>query len=102
MSHSIRSAGYEYGRAKGSWVFDGNTDKDTYRRILEGFNIGDPEILDMCPYPLSGEWAGESIPELSQEFGIDLSDPFNADEFEDGFTRGFWDEVTITAQARIE
>ena len=35
--------------------------------------------------PLSGEWAGESILELSREYGIDLSDGDNADDFEDGF-----------------
>jgi hypothetical protein len=101
MSHDIRSAGYEYGKAKGSWVFDGNTDEATYRRILDGFEDGDPEVLDIQPSPLSGEWAGESITELSDAFGIDLSDPDNADEFEDGFVQGFWDEVISTAREML-
>jgi hypothetical protein len=35
--------------------------------------------------PLSGEWAGESIPELSATYGIDLWDEDNQDEFEVGF-----------------
>jgi hypothetical protein len=94
-------AGYEHGKAKGSWAFDGNTEDATYRRILAGFEDGDPEVMDICPSPLSGEWAGESIPELSNEIGIDLFDPDNADEFEDGFTQGFWDEVIATAKEML-
>ena len=35
--------------------------------------------------PLSGEWSGESIPELSDRFGIDLWDADIADAFEEGF-----------------
>jgi hypothetical protein len=35
--------------------------------------------------PLSGEWAGESIPELSDRFGVDLWDEDLADAFEAGF-----------------
>jgi len=36
-------------------------------------------------YPLSGEWAGESIPELSDRYDVDLWDMSLADRFEDGF-----------------
>jgi hypothetical protein len=35
--------------------------------------------------PLSGEWAGESIPEIASEFGIDLDDDQTASDFEAGF-----------------
>ncbi len=35
--------------------------------------------------PLSGEWGGESIPELSEQYGIDLFDTDNGDLFEQGF-----------------
>ena len=35
--------------------------------------------------PLSGLWAGESIPELSTVYGINLHDDDNATDFEDGF-----------------
>ena len=35
--------------------------------------------------PLSGEWVGESIPELASEFGLDLRDEEQATDFEDGF-----------------
>ena len=39
--------------------------------------------------PLSGEWAGESMGELSTQYGIDLSDPEVADCFEDGFNSAY-------------
>lgn len=50
----------------------------------QGFK-GLPNLdLDLLA-PLSGEWAGESIPELTALYGVDLFDSDNADEFEDGF-----------------
>lgn len=35
--------------------------------------------------PLSGAWAGESIPELSQQYGFDLWEVDLADAFEEGY-----------------
>ncbi len=35
--------------------------------------------------PLSGEMAGESMGELSMQYGVDLSVPELSDLFEDGF-----------------
>lgn len=86
-------AGYIHGAARGSWVIDGNTTQATADKIWEGYNDGDPEIMDMCPSPLSGEHTGESINELSAEHGVDLWDSDIATEFEAGFTAGFWDTV---------
>ena len=43
------------------------------------FNVGWREA------PLSGEWAGESMGELSMQYGVSLSDQDLASEFEDGF-----------------
>jgi hypothetical protein len=90
-------AGYERGEASGSWVIDGNTTETTAQRILKGINEGDPEVMDMQPAPLSGEWAGESIPALSDLYGLDLFDDEVATEFEDGFTEGFWSVVESDA-----
>ena len=42
--------------------------------------------------PLSGEWAGESMGELSTQYGVDLSDAEAADCFEDGFWSAAHDE----------
>ncbi len=35
--------------------------------------------------PLSGTWAGESIPEISERYDLDLFDSELADLFEEGF-----------------
>ena len=51
--------GTQAGRAVASWVEI--SDSATAHTIIVGYHDGDPEILDMQPSPLSGEWAGESI-----------------------------------------
>lgn len=95
--------GYEHGKRAGSWVFDGNTTEETYRRIVAGYDAGDPEIMDLCPAPLSGEWAGESISEL---FGLDIGEDYPDDEslseYETWFCAGFWETVLETANYQLQ
>lgn len=98
MLTAADTAGHKAGTAAGSWVLDGNSTNETAHRILEGLEDGDPEIFDMCPSPLSGEWAGESIPELSAEYGIDLEDDILASAFEQGFADGWSAEVERSAR----
>lgn len=86
--------GYAAGKAAGSWVIDGSTDTETARRLLEGIEAGDPEIMDLQPAPLSGEWAGESMREL---LGADEENEEAADAYEAGYEEGFWGEVTRAA-----
>lgn len=95
-------AGTERGTAAGSWVLDGNSSIVSARGIRKGYDDGDPAIMDLCPSPLSGEWAGESIPELSVEYGIDLEDSDIADAFETAFADAFWAETIRTATAIID
>lgn len=97
-----RRIGYQAGHDRATWVFDWNTDEATYRRVVQGIEDSDPEIMDMQPEPLSGEWAGESIPELSDYYGLDLEDVDIADAFEDGYSEGFWEEVEGTARLHLE
>lgn len=97
--------GNERGHSAATWVFDGNTNEATYRAILAGWLMGDPEVCDMQPAPLSGEWAGESIPELVTESGLDY-ERLDSDEardwndedtwceaFESAYSEAFWAEV---------
>jgi hypothetical protein len=90
--------GYAAGKARGSWVIDGNTTLETCQRIVQGFDDGDPEIMDIQPSPLSGEWAGESIKEL---FGYQPSSHC-LDLYEQGYSEGFWDEVMSAARSQVE
>lgn len=87
-----------HGKAAGSWAIDGNTSDEAKAAIVKGYDDGDPAVMDMCPSPLSGEWAEESIPELSYRYEIDLCDEDKAADFEEGFRDGFWGEVLRTAK----
>jgi len=50
--------GASCGRDDAGWYFDGNTSAETYARVLQGLEDGDPAIVDTFPAnPLSGEWA---------------------------------------------
>jgi hypothetical protein len=83
--------GAERGNAAASWQYDGNTTTGTYRAIVEGYHEGEPAVMDLCPAPLSGEWAGESIPELlGLPIGADLPDDEVLAAYEDGFSTAFW------------
>lgn len=90
-AHAI---GVERGRAAGSWlVDDGNA-----RAVLEAIVDCDLDI----PNPLSGEWAGESIPELSRALGLNLSDEWIADSFESGFYDGYVEQAELDARAYVK
>lgn len=52
--------------------------------------VGDRE------FPLSGEWAGESIPEIGERYDLDLFDSELADAFEEGFYSQVMDDRQIT------
>ena len=101
-----RELGTEYGRAAALWFFDGNTDADTYRRVLEGLEEGDPEILESIPSsPLSGEWAdGLTMGRLLEELGVE--DPhaelsFNAEPW-DSIADVFCDAYSAAAVEEVE
>lgn len=104
------ACGSDHGRNAGAWVLDGNSDEATARRILEGIAEGDQEIMDMMPAPLSGEWAGESVPELVHASGLDwdrlhtddMADRNDvdtwADAYEEAFSAAYWAEVERAAR----
>ena len=101
QTEAAYDAGKELGEAAGSWIIDGNTTEETARYLLKGIADGDPEVLDNHGprSPLSGELSGESIPEPSDQFGIDLWDDEEATRFEEGYDAGYWD--TVERDARV-
>lgn len=99
LTEEAEETGREAGAAAGSWVIDGNTSADTARAILAGYEEGDPEIMDMQPSPLSGEWAGESISELNAQYGLRLDVDTIADAFESAYSEAYWDTVQGAAAA---
>lgn len=69
---TAETIGRDHGRAAGSWVTDGNTTAETYRRLLKGISDIDPEVMDSLPSaPLSGEWADSySLSDLSADTDV--------------------------------
>lgn len=86
--------GYEHGKRASGSVWNGNTTKEEYLAILEGYEYEFQPVMDLCPNPLSGEWAGESISEL---FGLNIGDDMPDDEelaeYENAFQIAFWDSL---------
>lgn len=120
-----RERGERAGRAAASWKFDGNTTERTYADFVRAYDDGDPMILDIYAPPawLSGEWAGESVPELLSVIlrvrGIvgDLIDEYKAVEgdphddysteticeaYEQGADAAYWAELETTARRALE
>lgn len=76
---NAREIGTDHGRNAASWVFDGNTDRETYVRFRWGIESGDPEILDSIvpAADLSGQWAeGYTVADLMADCcGGNTDDP---------------------------
>lgn len=94
--------GWERGHAAGSWVIDGNTSAEFARRIINGYNDGDPQVMDMCPAPLSGEWAGDpTTADVLGQLGADTDDSAHdlLSTYETAFSDGYWSQVIDAANA---
>ena len=89
--------GHAAGIARASWA-DIPDERAAYV-LVTGIDDGDPEVLDTYDpgAPLSGEWAGESMTEL---LGDDYTDD-DADDYERGFSEGYWHELERTARAIV-
>ena len=101
-----RENGKESGKAAGSWFFDpGNSSPTQARRIIQGIEDNDPEILDMLPdtNPLSGEWAdGLTEKDVLSEVGVNENDDASEDvliAFLDGYYEGVREQVIEDANA---
>ena len=98
--------GYDHGKSAGSWLLNGNSTTNDARRLLQGIEDGDPEIMDELPAaPLSGEWADSLLPrDVLGWYEINDDDDVADDvlsAFELGYSRGVMDEVIRSAQAII-
>jgi hypothetical protein len=100
------AAGYDVGKAAGSWVVGGNTTAEAARRMLTLDLEGDPEFWDAYPgSPLSGEWADGPTPasvlaELGVPEGSDVADEILS-QWEDGHHDGWRDEVLRAANVIV-
>ena len=95
--------GYEHGNASGSWVEFRS--EASARSFIAGYEDGDPEVMDMEPSPLSGEFAGEPTPKsILEECDYEESRP-GADSvlstYEQSFHDAWWQEALKTARAAL-
>jgi hypothetical protein len=70
-----RQAGYN----AGTWLLDGNSTAEQAQALLDAMEACELDV----PSPLSGEWAGESIPELLRNLD-DLED-YQSEELFDAY-----------------
>lgn len=105
---TARNRGRAAGRAKASWVFDGNTTTETYHSTLQGIEDGDPAVMDLLDWsPLSGEWAGESTSDLLGDLLEDLADddvdtlPEIEEAYETAARDTYWHEIERVARVMI-
>ena len=93
-------------RAAGTWIFDGNTSRATYRAVLDGIEAGDPMVLDAYREPdLFGEFGDPTEATLADDLGIE---PYSAqsgeasDVWEDAAREAFWTEVERAARYQLQ
>ena len=97
--------GYGAGVSAASWVFDGNTTRETYAWFLKGIEEGDPQVYDSVASP-SLAWADTPTrTELAEELGLNwLSDELDTacEEWDAGAMDGFWHEVERAARYQVD
>lgn len=87
--------GQEHGHAAATWVTVDREESAAF--IITGYEDGYPEVMDLQPSPLSGEWAGESLAEL----GLAEASDEELSAYENGFSDGFWTELIRRCRYQI-
>lgn len=89
--------GRDAGHDAATWAFDGNTSDSTYKKVLDMFDDGDPELYDHFHGPnLSGQWADDfNLVGLAEALGLDDSEDvsYYADLWEESASQAYWDEI---------
>jgi hypothetical protein len=109
LAERAAKIGAEHGKNAASWVFDGNTDRETYARVLKGIEEGDPAVLAAHNVPsLSAEYMSEGYGErdLAEELDIDPDGETEkldsaAEAYRLAAGQAFWDEVERAARYQL-
>jgi hypothetical protein len=103
--HRVWVKAQENGKAAASWVFDGNTDKDTYRKVLQGIDDGDPEVMDgLYPGSLRGGYTDRDIladAKWVPHDGTSLRDEL-IEQYDREIVDAFWNEVERQAVEQLK
>jgi hypothetical protein len=103
-----RLLGEAAGEAAASWVFDGNTSQETYRKVLDLIAAGDPALDDIVSAPswLSGEHS-DSVNPASLLASLEATEVEDSDAdaictaYEEAADQAFWNHVEQTAKAAV-
>jgi len=116
-------AAYRLGREKGEnmgkLVITHTTSVNAASILLNGFQDNDEEVMDICPNPLSGEWADDPKPIKVIEDIANLAEAENLlknidiekaldqaedvlDIFEEAYRDGFWETALKRASEIIK
>jgi hypothetical protein len=119
----LLEAAYSLGREKGAFLARGIIDNDTplsqAKLLIDGYEVSEESIMNVCPAPLSGEWAGEDTPvtiieeiagltetdellkKISIESAMDAASDV-LDVFEAGYHEAFWETALDRAKSLLE
>lgn len=86
--------GYDDGWAVGHTVINARTTEAEARRILDGYDRGDADILGMCRTP------NRHYIEASLEYAGTHYDAHTSADYETAYFDGYWNEVLKNARAR--
>jgi len=87
--------GTDAGTVAGSWFEI--TSPEAAVKVLAGIEDCDPEIMDLMPAPLSGEWAGGSLAELGLEGATDEE----LTDYEMAYSDAYWATVADIAKNQL-
>lgn len=112
LEEAATAIGKQHGLEHASWVITPNTGIKVAESILKGYEDEDPFVLELCPEPLSGEWAGHPTPmtilediadKVGQPSGISAEyDNDILDVYEAAFKETFWDHVVLASKTIVE
>lgn len=106
LGAAARQLGVIHGKVRAGTV-KRTLSKDLAKRLLEGYENHDEDVMDMCPKPLSGEWVDDPTPmrildqianraglknKIYKTGGPDIEDDL-LDVYEDAYTEAFWETV---------
>lgn len=115
LNEAAKALGREHGVQRAEWAVNSNNcTVDAARRIVTGFDDGDPIVMDLCPEPLSGEWADDPTPmaildeiankidhhSLRGEMIDDREDVLTS--YEESFKEAFWDQVVLASKTIVD
>jgi hypothetical protein len=120
LSEAARALGNEHGQ-KSARTFINNVpmSKESAEKVITRYQDGDPEIMTLCPKPLSGEWAGDpntvsvmdeiaALPEAKEllaNASIDAAMEATIsilDDYENAHDEAFWAMVLEYCQLVVE